>query len=642
MSKRYVVFVILLLASSRAFSVSVPDWLEAMASTAAGSGDFPNASVLVLRDYRQLNVDSGGAATSYVEQCLKLLDDRAKDEQGDRSIRFDSERDTVIFDAVYTRQADGRWIEPEKDAFTVTSAPEVQWASAYSQLKQQNVSFPGLAAGAVIYWKYRVVPKSGRTPWADDYQSGIVTFGGFEPVADQRFEIVADTTYLLWYELQNSPVTPTQAVDGVRRTLTWSFQNLRQLTPEPDMVGISHLVPRLIFTTFEDWSELGLYVGERFWRAVEHASYAQTQYALISTPGTLSGHPLARNIAFWVQQNIRTVPLGLGAVGYEPNDADDVWANRYGDVRDKLVLLSALLGAYGINSYPVLLQASNAPFSQLPSLDQFNQMLLAVPVDADTIFLDPLPKFSPPDEITYGRSVGMSCQLILGAPLLEPAGDLVRQERRATVSMSLTLDTVGTLAGQARCDVIADFAASARATFTDQKQQEREIYFQRAASRIGQGCEVIRSEVSDPKQLAQPMRVSMDFSCPDFAVKQGDLLLVDIPVSPFAFASAGFYPSLPTVKYPVDLPMMCTVSQTIIISYPKGYQVAYLPNRLLVANPFMSIEVVPKQLADRIEWQQSVTYSADMVSVEDYPSLRAAFESLIAPKNRLFVLEKAK
>ena len=168
MSKRYVVFVILLLASSRAFSVSVPDWLEAMASTAAGSGDFPNASVLVLRDHRQLNVDSGGAATSYVEQCLKLLDDRAKDEQGDRSIRFDSERDTVIFDAVYTRQADGRWIEPEKDAFTVTSAPEVQWASAYSQLKQQNVSFPGLAAGAVIYRKYRDVPKSVRTPWADD------------------------------------------------------------------------------------------------------------------------------------------------------------------------------------------------------------------------------------------------------------------------------------------------------------------------------------------------------------------------------------------------------------------------------------------------------------------------------------------
>jgi len=625
-----------------AFAVTPPAWLEELSANAAGLDTYPNASVLVLRDHRQINVDSGGAATAHVEQCLKLLDDRAKDAQGDRSIRFDSERDTVIFESVMTRQADGIWIEPEADAFTTTSAPEVQWASAYSQLKQRNVSFPGLSAGAVIYWKYRIEPKAGRIPWKDEYLDGVITFGGFEPVADQVFEIVSDTTFHVHYEMQNSSFEPQVTTEGGRRSLKWAFEHIEPLTPEPDMVSLSHLVPRLIFTTFDEWSDLGLYVGERFWKAVEQAALAQAEYSQVATTGNMTGRPLAQNIALWVQQNIRTVPLGLGAVGYEPNNANHVWANRYGDVRDKLVLLSALLGGYGIDSYPVLLQSSNAPFSELPTLAQFGHMILAVPLSDDTLFLDPIPKFLAPSEISYGRTMGTACQLILGAPLLGPTSELVKTDRRSSVHMSVAIDSLGTLAGGADCEVVADFAASARATFTDQKAIEREIYFQRAASRIGQGCEVITSDVSDPKALTQPMRVSLNFSCPDFAVKQGDLMLVDIPVSPFSFAAAGFYPSLPEVKYPVDMPMKCTIEQAIIISYPAGYRVAYLPNRLLVDNPFMSIEVMPSQLADRIEWKQTVTYKQDIVKTDEYPTLRKAFENLIAPKNRMFVLEKAK
>ncbi|MBL0060051.1 MAG: DUF3857 domain-containing protein [bacterium] len=642
MPKRIAFVVLSLLLQTTSYSVTVPDWLETLAANAPGAETFSDASVLVLKDYRLLEIDSAGAGTAYVEQCIKLIDDRAKDEQGDRSIRFDAERDTVIFDAVYTRQADGTWIEPEKDAYTVTSAPEVQWASAYSQLKQQNVSFPGLAADAVIYWKYRIAPKVSRDPWADDYFGGVVSFGGFEPVTEQVFQISCDTTQRLTYEMQNSEYVPTGELSGSRKTLTWKFENMAQLKPEPNMVSSTHLVPRMVFTSFKDWSEMGLYVGEKFWKAVEKANYAELEFSKLVSYGQISGRPLAQNIAFWVQQNIRSVPLSLGAVGFQPNDADDVWANRYGDVRDKLVLLSALLGGYGIESYPVLMQSSNAPFSHLPAIDQFNHMILAVPFPDDTLYLDPMPRFSAPYEIGYSRTQGMCCQLIHGSPIVEEAKEIVHIDRKASTRMSLSLDTLGTLSGRADAEAYADFANTARSTFSDQKQQEKEIYFQRAASRIGQGCEVIKTEVSDPEQLTQPMRVSMDFSCAGYAIKQGDLMMVDLPVTPFSFTLSGFYPSMHEVIYPVDLPLEGTTEMTIILTYPKGYTVSYLPPAVLVENPFVALSLVPKKLEDRVEWQQSVSYKSDYVPVENYATLRSAFEELVAPKNRLLVLEKAK
>ncbi|MCB1059090.1 MAG: DUF3857 domain-containing protein [Calditrichaeota bacterium] len=641
MSKRYVFVVLSLFLTSTLFAVDVPEWLESLAANAPGAETYPQASVLVLKDDRTISVDSAGASTAYVEQCLKLIDDRAKDEQGDRSIRFDAERDTIIFDEVYTRLPDGSWIEPEQDAFTVTSAPEVQWASAYSQLKQQNVSFPGLAANAVIYWKYRIEPKSGRDPWQDDYIGGIVTFGGFEPVQEQTFTVSSDSSLAVQYEMQNSELKPEVTMDGGRKTLTWKFRNLAQLTPEPNMVSSAHLVPRLVFTSFADWSETDLYVGEKFWKAVESAQLAQLEYSQLASFGSMQGKPLVQNIASWVQQNIRTVNLSLGAVGYTPNDANDVWANRYGDVRDKLVLLSALLGGYGIDSYPVLMQSSDLPFSSLPSLEQFSYMILAVPLDKDTLFLDPIPRFSPPYEIGYSRTLGQACQLVLGAPIIGPANELVRVDRKASTSMSVVLDDTGTLSGRADADAFADYANIARQTFSDQKEQEKEIYFQRAASRIGQGCEVVRTEVSDPEQLTQPMHVSLDFSCKNYAVIQGDLMLVDLPASPFSFAISGFYPSLPEVKYPVNLPLEGTTEMTILVTYPKEYKVSYLPSALLVENPYVKMSLVPKQLADRVEWTQSITYKSSMLPVKDYQSVRESFEKLVAPKNRMMVLEKA-
>jgi hypothetical protein len=642
MSKRFVFVVVSLLLASTLFAVDVPAWLETLAASAPGAETYPQASVLVLKDDRIMSVDSAGASTAFVEQCLKLIDDRAKDEQGDRSIRFDSERDTIIFDAVYSRLPDGSWIEPETDAYTVTSAPEVQWASAYSQLKQQNVSFPGLAADAVIYWKYRIEPKPNRDPWKDDYIGGIISFGGFEPVQEQRFEIVSDTSLKIQFDMQNSDAKPEVVTNGSRVSYTWKFENLPQLTPEPNMVSSAHLVPRMVFTSFVDWAELGLYVGEKFWKAVETAQLAQLEYAQLASFGNLHGKPLTQNIATWVQQNIRSVNLSLGSVGYTPNDANDVWVNRYGDVRDKLVLLSALLGGYGINSYPVLLQSSDLPFSTLPSLEQFSYMVLAVPMDEDTLFLDPIPKFSPPYEIGYSRTQGQACQLILGAPLLGDADKLVRINRTASTRMSLMLDSAGTLSGRAECEALADYANIARANFSDQKELEKEIYFQSAASRIGQGCEVIKTEVSDPHQLTQPMRVSLDFSCKNYAVKQGELMLVDLPASPFSFAVSGFYPTLPEVKYPVNLPIEGTTEMTVLITYPKGYEVSYLPSALLVENPYVTMSLLPKKLADRVEWTQTVTYKSANLPVADYADIRASFEKFVAPKNRMMVLEKSR
>src|SRR5204862_4047751 len=56
-------------------------------------------------------------------------------------------------------------------------------------------------------------------------------------------------------------------------------------------------------------------------------------------------------IAVWMQKNIRYVDIEVGIGGIRPHPSTSILRNSYGDCKDKVTLMRALLRASGINSY---------------------------------------------------------------------------------------------------------------------------------------------------------------------------------------------------------------------------------------------------------------------------------------------------
>ncbi len=628
--------IVLLLTVAAALAAPNADSLIA---NAPGLDRYPQASAILLYDVKKVTIDDDGRRHIEREFIWKILDERAKDRLGDQSVRFDADKDTVIIEVAKTRLPDGTWIDPEPDAFTLTSAPEVQWASAYAQLKQKNVSFPGLAVGAAIHFHYFLDPKPGSKPPEDPFTDGISLFGDLEPSLYEALIISTPPTRRIQYEMQNSDRQPAVTKQDGRTIYTWEFRDLEQIIVEPNSVGLSDLVPRLLWTTFANWEELDLYLLERFLEKTDSASVATSGFQSVTAP-ELSGIPAVMNATYFVQHNIRNVYLDLGEVGYEPNTADRVWQNKYGDPRDKAVLLSALLASYGVESIPVIVTNSKAQFSDLPVLGQFSHIILAVPLGLDTIWLDPTLEYYSPGELPFSRSYGKACILTHGAPLLAKIPPARIEDRSAKTTMQFTLAPNGDLSGTVICEPKGHFSANARATFKDQKQQERDIYFQRAVSRFGQGSKTTHIDMSDPADMATRFVVSMGIESPAYAVKQDDLLLVEVPGSPFGFASSGFYPSLPEVKYPVDLPAQGRVETEIVLNIPTSYTVSYLAPALIVDNPYVHLELMAKPGQQSITWHAMSEIKADKIPLADYKTVRSAFETFALPKNRLLILEE--
>lgn len=99
---------------------------------------------------------------------------------------------------------------------------------------------------------------------------------------------------------------------------------------------------------------------------------------------------LIRTLYHYLQDNTRYVNISLGDGGYKPFPASYVSANKYGDCKALTGYMQSQLEAAGIPSYYVKIVGDDSPqkfFRNLPG-NQFNHIILCVPLGKDTVWLE--------------------------------------------------------------------------------------------------------------------------------------------------------------------------------------------------------------------------------------------------------------
>ncbi|WP_461536658.1 DUF3857 domain-containing transglutaminase family protein [Spongorhabdus nitratireducens] len=147
--------------------------------------------------------------------------------------------------------------------------------------------------------------------------------------------------------------------------------------------------PWLSVSEYDSWKEvnqwaLDLYQdkytgGQRFQQLVKQLNKD------FSTPKAYTEAALAS-----VQEDIRYLGLEFGESSHRPNMPEQILQNRYGDCKDKAVLLTALLRARGIDAWPALVSFANRGTidSDLPSPGAFDHVITLVELEGEQYWLD--------------------------------------------------------------------------------------------------------------------------------------------------------------------------------------------------------------------------------------------------------------
>lgn len=147
-------------------------------------------------------------------------------------------------------------------------------------------------------------------------------------------------------------------------------------------------MPRHVsFSTFQDWSEVGKWYAEleRDRRIPTPEIRAKADEIV---RGKTSDLEEAGALYNWVSANVRYVRLSFGVGRYQPHAASEVLANRYGDCKDKGILLEALLAAQGLQSQAVLINSVADLDEQVPTPEQFHHVITYLQVGGRDIWID--------------------------------------------------------------------------------------------------------------------------------------------------------------------------------------------------------------------------------------------------------------
>jgi predicted transglutaminase-like cysteine proteinase len=533
---KLIVPVILLLAgASRAFARgSAPDWVKAAAATPLPA--FPNnPRGVILFDETTTTVSASGEIRSTQRTVWKVLTTAGRDlatvaVHADAEARLKSLRGWSIAPNGDELQSGDR------DTIESSAVP----GELYSDQKLVLLRIPGAEPGSIIAAECE---RRGRPYVLQD----LWTLQSDVPAIISRYSLVLPDGWSHDEKWFNSAGVAPRQTGGV---IVWEMRNVAALKDEPHRpaaiaarMSVNLIPPReqVAGKTHRTWDDVaGWYNTLTAGSALATPAMAAKAHEL--TAGKTSVFDKVAAIGAFTQHDIRYVAIEIGIGGYQPHHAADVFTNHYGDCKDKVTLMRAMLREAGVPSNYVLASTQRRTVEpSFASVGGFNHVVIAVPLGAgaptlpaviDHPRLGKLLLFDPTDESTPIGSIPEYLQnnelLVVG-----PEGGTVihiapaqPEENRLTVSAKFALGSDGALRGGVRETRSGSIASEWRSWLHGKTEAERlSALHDRLGLHLTQ-FEMNGFVIENLNDTSRDLIFNYEIVAPQYAKKAGALVLL--------------------------------------------------------------------------------------------------------------------
>lgn len=371
-------------------------------------------------------------------------------------ITYNEASTEVTIVEAYTLKPDGQKIPLDPGGIVTQQTPSSNaLAPLFTDTKQKVLIFPNVQAGdTIVFTEKRHIKQlyfPGQFLKQGDFLPNV-------PVDDSSLTIIAPKALSLVTETHDVEFQKSQKGDSVVYTLHYTNPNPQ--AEQTSLVSNLDRLPRYFVSSFKSYDDLARAYSPLVAAKMTVTSRIKAQADSI-TAGITDRREKARAIYEWVSRHVRYVAIEFGNGALVPHDAEAVLANAYGDCKDHVMLFAALLKAAGIDSVPVLINATNGyTVSKIATLSQFNHMIAWLP--EFKLYADTTASSLPFGTLTlseYGKPVLLAGETELGLrqiPLMSAdtanmsfkSTMTLDDQRRATVESTTTAS--GVFAAQLR------------------------------------------------------------------------------------------------------------------------------------------------------------------------------------------------
>lgn len=344
----------------------------AWSALAQARADGTDRSVTLEKAIQRFVVQPDGSFRQDVETVSRIDEERGIQAVAQRPLSYNRSLETLEVIEAFTQKPDGRKIKVDAAHIKEQQEPASSRAPMFQDSVNKVVIFPEVAVGDRLVLHYQ--RKRFAALFPDNFED--LTVPGFYPI--EHFALTYDMPVGMSLHAQSQGFKASQerGADG-RVRYRWDYVPAPRPRIETSAVSYMDYGQYLAVSTFADFGQ--------FAQAYQARAEAQVSPAIGALARQLTEHaasPREKALALsdWVRKNVRYVAVYVGAGGVVPHSPQTVLDNRYGDCKDHVALLGALLQAAGIESTPALMNLGNAyAFPKVPTLGVLNHVITYVP-----------------------------------------------------------------------------------------------------------------------------------------------------------------------------------------------------------------------------------------------------------------------
>ena len=568
-----------------------PQWMHALVNAPLPAHDEKTNAVLLYSE-QNVTVLSADKIKTVVRRAYKILRPDGRD-YGTVFASFRSPGQKISGMRGWCIPAQGKDYEvKDKDAIE-GSYPQVAGGELISDLRVKFLHIPAPDPGNLVGFEYEMEEEPLVLQNAWDFQ-------GESPVRESHYSLQLPAGWEYKASFLNYPdIKPTRMGDNQWQWTVSDVKGIREEQEMPPFNGVAGVMIVSFLSSsardkeFSNWREMGTWYWNLINVRLDASPEIKQKVATLtaSAPTTLDK---MEALASYVQDDVRYVAIELGIGGWQPHPAPDVFGHRYGDCKDKAILMRSMLREMGVNSFQVAINTRRGSINtDKPAYLGFNHQMTAIQLPDNVnspslVAITRHPKlgrilfFDPTDELTPFGQIRGELQANYGLLVTPDGGELLELPVQPSAMNSirrtakLTLDPSGKLQGEVEEVRLGDRASSERwrlRTVANDKDRIKAIETLLAGSLSN--FRITKASIINLSYPDRPFGFNYNFEAESYAKNAGNLLLVRPRV--LGVKAQAIMETKEPRQFPIEFEGPLKDTDSFEITLPAGYVVDDLP-----------------------------------------------------------------
>ena len=472
------------------------------------------------------------------------------------------------------------------------------------------------------------------------YKNGILLFPLFNPVPD-NYVALEKAVYTLQtpfntevrYKAQGTNIEPERTDNGY----AWQLSNLpavpyEKYAPTLELFPVVYISPSTfcvenVCGDMATWESYGEWIRKL---SKDRNILPQKTIDKVRelTQNAATKQEKAKILYEYLQQTTRYVSIQLGIGGWQPMKAETVAQTGFGDCKALSNYMKALLEVVDIPAYYTVISTRKERFfPDFPSFGQSNHVILMVPFEQDTVFLECTSQNAPfgyisslagHDALAVGNERAFLCTL----PACQP------HDNAETNTIHIQLDKDGTGHLEVQTSL--------------QNENFEDLYYRLKGVSAKEENDVLAGllRVHKPKishfrketRMEKLPQIDLSFSvdCEDFATLTGSRMLVQINPARISLKDRL---SGSTRRFDILIKFPYYQQDTIFIQIPEGYSVESQPKATEIESPYGYFKSEIGQKDGQIIYNQVLEIKEGRFSATEFEEMKKFYNRIETLQN---------